>query len=183
MQVHRLVFFMVLAVLITGIWSCGSDDDPEDPAEPGKAIAFTADTLDPPDNAVYLAGVSVSGSELIMNINGKKIENTYGAAFALMFDPAVFEYVNATEGNFYSSSGASTTFLAAGGTNSVTIGISLLGSEVQPVSGSGTLCSIAFRAVENGRSRFDFRDNRLYDGNGEIIPDVQWFGGLGIVTD
>ncbi|MCD4655441.1 hypothetical protein K8T06_16090 [bacterium] len=65
----------------------------------------------------------------------------------------------------------------------MTVGISLLGSEVQPVSGSGTLCTLVFRAVENGQTRFDYRDNWLFNGQGQKISGIDWFGGLGIVAD
>jgi len=180
---HSVIFTLVLAISAF-LWAgCGSDDDPDDPTEPGWSIAYTADTQSPPANSVYLDFISSGGSDLFLSVNVKEVTDVYGAAFALHFDPAVFEYVNSAEGSFFSNSGVNTTYIAAAGDGVVTIGISLLGGEVEPVSGSGSLCSLVFRAVESGRTRFDYRENRLIDINGNTISGVQWFGGLGIVTE
>jgi len=169
--------------MFVGLSGCDSEDDSGDPAEPGWSIAYTADTQNPPPNSVYLDFITTSGDDLFLSVNVREVENVFGVAFALHFDPAVFEYINSTEGDFFKSSGAESAYIAAGGDGVVTIGISILGAETSPVSGSGTLCSLVFRAVDSGRSRFDYRENHLFDGSGDPIPDVQWFGGLGIVAD
>lgn len=174
---------LLLMGLIIGFWGCGSDDDDDDPTEPGWNIAFTADTQNPPGNSVFLDFVTTSGDDLFLNVDVKQVANVYGAAFAIHYDPMVFEYINSTEGGFFKSGGGSTTYIAVAGDGVVTIGISLLGSETQPVTGSGSMCSIVFRAVNTGRTRFDYRENRLLDRDGNTIEGVQWFGGLGIVAD
>jgi len=176
-------FLIISLIMILSLFGCNSDSNSGGGSEPGKAMAFTADTQSPPDESVYLDFVSMNNDEIILSVNVKKANDIYAAAFALVFDPAVFEFITSTEGNFFDSASGSTTYIAIGGTGSVTVGISLLGSEVQPVTGSGTLCTLVFKAVENGQSRFDFRDNWLFDNHGVKVSGISWFGGLGIVAD
>ena len=184
MRKLKNITLLVMAFL-TVICAVGCNDSNNDnnSTEPGKTMAFTADTQSPPDNSVSLRFVSYSGDDMILEVYAKKITNVYGAAFALHFEPTVFEYIGATEGNLFNADGRSTAFMAAGGTGVVTIGCSLLGSETQVISGSGPICSLIFRAVENGQSPFKFREQRLFDDTGSEIADVKWYGGLGNVND
>ena len=178
-----LVIASIAIVLTFGLIGCDSDDDNNSSTEPGFTIAFTPDTYSPPDNSVYIDFVSSSGTELVFDIKAKKVTDVYGVAFALHFDQSIFNYVASSEGDFFDSAGGNTTYLAITGTNVVTVGISLMGSETVPVSGSGTLCRMIFEPVEAGQSHFNYRENRLLDNAGQERPDVQWFGGLGIVVN
>lgn len=177
-------FYLILFAVILLFCGVGCDDDDSSSStEPGKTMAFTAETQNPPDNSVSLRFVRYSGDDMILEVYAKNIADVYGAAFALQYEPTVFQYIAATEGTYFNGSGAPTSFMAAAGTGTLTIGCSILGAETQPINGSGPICSIVFRALENGQSRFTFREQRMYDSTGSVIDGVQWFGGVGIVND
>src|SRR4029079_5186807 len=97
-----------------------------------------------------------------------RIENGTGvgsAPFHLRYNRQVLEFIPpATEGSFLSSDGSGTVFLAsdsaAGG--EVVVGLSRIGGG-EGITGSGTLATLTFQAVNPGDTGFAFTSASVKD--------------------
>ena len=143
----RLLAYSILLVLALSACSGkgGSDSQPKEAPSSGtpKVMIFT-DTS-PVD----------TGDSLTASVEIEGVEDTFYAAFDLTYDPTIVEYQSATEGKFLSRNGADpTSFQVAQdqtGSGRLTVGVTRLGN-IGPVSGSGSLLTLHFKAVGPGTS-------------------------------
>jgi general secretion pathway protein D len=119
------------------------------------------------------AGIGV-GQQFYVDIKAGDVTDLAGAPFVLTYDPALVEYVSATEGGFLKKGGKPTLFSvaadAAAGTLTVKLGRAPnSGGE----SGGGTLLSALFRAKAKGAASFGFRSVSFTTVDGkphEMLP-------------
>jgi general secretion pathway protein D len=120
-----------------------------------------------PSSASYRVGDLVAVEVRIENAG-----NVGSVPFHLQFNRQVLEYIGpAVEGPFLSSDGSNTVFLAnpsQGGT-SVVVGASRLGGG-EGVSGSGSLATFQFQAVNPGDAGFAFTGASVKDPQARNLP-------------
>lgn len=112
--------------------------------------------------AIFAAtGVVSRGETFTRTIEGRNLGKTSYAAFDVMYDPNVLEYVGASEGGFFAQDGHASTSLQAnmvgGVPRSIAVGITRLG-QVDGVSGSGTLVTLTFKAIGTGQTALTFKE-------------------------
>jgi hypothetical protein len=148
--------------------------DPELPAAPRPPRARPADeetqeTPEPLEGGAQLSLLGPASGRLDDALTyAVVVEGARGVAHApvrLSFDPAVLAFLDAAEGDFLSSDGSGTRFMAseAGSPGLVDIALSRLGSA--GVTGSGTLCTVTFRVVGDGMSSIALSGSRLLDAS------------------
>ncbi|HLF85741.1 MAG TPA: cohesin domain-containing protein [Nitrospiria bacterium] len=100
-----------------------------------------------------------NGTTFTRTVEVQNIKNGFFTAFDLTYDPAIIEFVDATEGVLLNQNGAAQTFfqvaLENGGQGRVVVGLTRLG-QIGEVSGSGTLLTLSFKAVGTGTAILAF---------------------------
>ena len=141
------------------------------------SFALAADiTISPPN-------ITASpNSQFTINVNVANVSSLFGAAFDLIFDPAVLQFVSAQKGTFLEQ-GASTNLLTSvSPSGTLIVGYSRLATDgaATGVTGSGSLITLTFNALTNGTSSLTFQNNALCDANsvsGCNIILTNWTGG------
>ncbi len=141
---------------------------------------------------VFAADVSITpasqnvspSSRFTISVNINNVSNLFGAAFDLIFDPNVLEFVSTKEGNFLGSDGVSTWLNTAVSSEGLIVGYSRIAQAGIPtgISGSGTLMTLTFEALAEGTSTLNFQNNHLLDPEIEEIA-TNWKDGAVIVKN
>ena len=104
-----------------------------------------------------------SGVTFSRTVEVQDIGDSFYIAFDLTFDPNVIQFVNASEGPFFTGNAADPTSVQAalqdGVQGRLTIGLTRLGL-IGNVSGTGTLMTLVFQAVGQGTSQLVFEQPR-----------------------
>ncbi|MFH1860884.1 MAG: C25 family cysteine peptidase [bacterium] len=115
--------------------------------------------------ALRMVASGTSERTFSIDVTVDDIINLYGANIELAFDPAMIRVIGATEGSFLNSDGTGTSFMYMDNQQGrVIIGISRLG-QVAGITGSGTLCSLSFKAKATGTCSLTFQNISLRDPN------------------
>jgi general secretion pathway protein D len=119
------------------------------------------------------AGIDV-GQQFYVDIKAGDVQNLAGASFILSYDPALVDYVSATEGGFLKKDGKLTTFSAVGSAEEGTLTINLTRTPNSGgMTGAGTLVSALFRAKAKGAASFGFQSLNFTTADGkphEMLP-------------
>ena len=107
-----------------------------------------------------------------LNIDARFIRNLNGWNCNINFDFDMLEAIEVVEGDFLSSDGTATFFLAGeiDNENGLITGFSVLRLDGSTINGSGTLLSIKFKAKKIGNTTFAPSNCVLGDSLGEKIP-------------
>lgn len=170
----------ILALLIS-VFSCGGGGGSGSSggvAPPSIVASFSADKSTPDTMDVTLQRKSQSGDSVTVDVIVTDVNGIYSAAFDLVYDGTVLDYLNYTEGDFLNGDGASTTFQVAEQSGRLVIGASRLNPapEINAV-GDKVLMSIAFRLRKTASSSITFENNALLNSSLATIQAVEWFGG------
>lgn len=108
-------------------------------------------------------------------------DGVYAAAFDVVYDPAVADFVQWTQGSVLESGGAAVQYqVQEVRSGRIVIGISRQGGVPGVnVSGTGTLVNLTFRAVNVGNGSAAFESAALLDSSVPPAPlaGIEWFGG------
>ncbi len=137
-------------------------------------------------------GEAFAGDLVTFTLLVEEAEEVAYAPLQLIYDPEVLGFVAAEEGTLLSSDGAETQFLAA--PSSLAGRLEIAVSRVPPaggISGSGTLCSVTFLAIEAGETRIITSGGELGDpsgrmtrlGAGELGVSVRAAGSSGTASE
>lgn len=143
-------------------------------------VLFNSESSDIPSNSFYLTLEGVAEDIFTIGIHVKDINDLYGTAFTLRFDPSMLFFIDAREGAFLKGGGHSTSFMASleeGNPGNLIIGHTRLGS-VTGACGSGLLATVTFKVMREGESSLSFINASAFDSNGDIIDLLGWFGGV-----
>ena len=142
------------------------------------SVVLAADiTISPPN-------ITASpNSQFTINVNVANVSSLFGAAFDLIFDPAVLQFVSAQKGTFLEQCGSTNLLTTLDTPGHLIIGYSILGQSTG-VSGGGSLMTITFHSLSVGTSNLTFQNNALCDASSisgcNIIP-ANWNGGLATI--
>ncbi|MEK7146757.1 MAG: cohesin domain-containing protein, partial [Patescibacteria group bacterium] len=121
------------------------------------------------DISIAPSNTAVSpNTQFTVSINISAVSNLFGAAFDLIFDPAILQFVSAQKGTFLEQDGVSTNLLTAvSPPGDLIIGYSRLASNgvATGISGSGVLMTLTFNALSAGASNLTFQNNSLCDAS------------------
>jgi general secretion pathway protein D len=116
------------------------------------------------------------GQEFSLNFKIEQITDLFSAALHIQYDPAVVEFVSATEGSFLTQGGVSTLFTHSTNNQDGKIIVGLKQeADGQGVSRAGELFSLQFRAAAPGTTEIKPTLTNLRNVQGEKI-DVDSFG-------
>ena len=97
--------------------------------------------------------------------------NVFAVPFDINYNPDILEVTGLYEGSYLKKDGGQTTFLTSvyRDKGKITIGLTRLG-RIGGVSGSGTLMSIAFRALKRGTTSLSFANVKPMDAKLNVLP-------------
>lgn len=176
-EVLLLIVFVVSFVFLPG---CVVFNDDGSDNNSVLFITFTPDSEEIPPQSFYLELANIAEDIFTINILVKDINDLYGTAFTLTFDPSMLLFLDAAEGGFLKSGGYSTSFMASPEQNypgRLIIGYTRLGN-APGVSGSGLICTITFKVIREGETALRFDNANAVDSRGNYIEGVSWFGGV-----
>ena len=137
-------------------------------------------------NQIALRYSSHGERSLILSVEVEELNLTPagGFDFDIVFGPEVLEYSWVTEGNFLENGGGVTYAIERDQENLGLIHVSIRqvgGAEA--VTGSGSLFTIRFHALEEGTTYIDFANTEILGGGPDFSPmgGVLWYGGLVVV--
>ncbi len=160
------------------------------PARPAIPAPPTAPAAPPPTAAPQPAPVPQPLAGAILNIvapatvkvNDKfkvdvaaaNLSNLYAAPFVFTYDPALLDFVSATEGPFLKGDGkpARLQITGSAGSGQITVSLGRIGN-VGGMNGSGTLASLTFKAKGRGTANLGFASVNFTDPAGkplDVIP-------------
>lgn len=165
---------VLLGLLLPG---CGDSSTPTSPTATTRGgISFTPAVSPPPSGSIALTLRGSTAEELSLTLIARDVENLYGFALDLVFNPAVISFESSAQLNFLAQGGVGiATEVAENPEGRVVIGQSRLG-EVPGVSGSGELLGLTFRAVAAGTTGLSPDNAAAFGPDGETLP-VRFFGG------
>jgi hypothetical protein len=149
---HLRQFFacIVLAIALIG---CGSGGSSSGNGSPGPSADKAEVRIEPS------SGVVVQGTTFTRTVQVKRIGDSYYAAFDVSYNPEVIDYVDVTEGPFFSRGGSDQTSIQvaspANEKGRLTLGLTRLARDGE-VSGSGELLTFRFKAIGPGTTRLTF---------------------------
>lgn len=114
------------------------------------------------------------GDTFMLHLNSEKVTDLAGWQFGIVFDPAVLEALEVSEGDFLKRQGG-TTFFRQGRIDNAAGKITGLSSALiseKGVSGTGALLSVTFSAKAVGETQVILQDFEFGSINGKVIPIV-----------
>ena len=148
------------------------------PAATGAATAGAAQSpaLSPPPGAMLTIAAPPSASlnqQFSVAITIANAANLFSAPFVLSFDPAIFDFVDGSEGPLLKSDGKPTTFQAALAKQAGQIAVNLSRSgNVGGVNGAGALALLKFRAKGRGTANLGFATVHFTDPGGKALDVI-----------
>ena len=131
-------------------------------------ILFTFSAL-AADISIVPSNTSVSpNTQFTVSINISAVSNLFGAAFDMIFNPAILQFISAQKGTFLEQDGVATNLLTVvSPPGDLIVGYSRLAINgvATGVSGSGVLMTLTFNALSAGASNLTFQNNSLCDAS------------------
>ncbi|MFH1962654.1 MAG: cohesin domain-containing protein [bacterium] len=119
--------------------------------------------------------------ECEVNIIAEGVNDLFGAAFDVIFNPDILEAATITEGNFLSQDGNPTHFIKKVDNGRIIIGMTRQG-QVYGVSGGGVLCKIIFNAKQEGKCLLLFENISLEDSSINLLGATSTIGTITVVN-
>ena len=139
--------------------------------------SFVADEPSPGTDTVSFAQVNASGNMVTLRVNVTDTDDVHTAAFDVVFDENLVEYVNYTTGSFLEQGGNVPLYQVGQGPGRIVVGVNRFGSSGTDAVGSQALINLNFRATDVGQSQLSVVNASLRDGSFNDISSVAWFGG------
>jgi hypothetical protein len=175
-----------LVILVLSAVACGGGS--ADKAVPGPgggsttvAATFSADQPSPGPTTVAMQPATSSGAVFSVNVNVTDVDDVYGAAFDIVFDPDLVEFVNWSAGTLLEQSGQSPSYnVTATQPGRLVVSATLLGGVSSGVDavGSVPIFRPTFRALDAGASSMSFEATGMYDpSDPSPMTGITWYGG------
>ena len=112
------------------------------------------------------------GDTFTFDVRAENVIDLAGWQFDIVFDPAVLEAVDLSEGNFLKADGGTTFFQSKRINNAAGKITGLKSARLTDggVSGTGTVLQVKFKAKSHGETRLALDNFKLGSSTGEIIP-------------
>lgn len=176
----RKNLFLVTTMLLVLSVGCGGSSDVAAGGGGGSNLivaSFVADEPSPGADTVSIAESNSSGNLVTLQVNVTDTNDVHTAAFDVVFDDSLVEYVGYTAGNLLEQGGNTPLYQVGPSAGRIVVGVSRGGNTGTNAVGSQVLMSLNFRAIAVGQSSLSVVNASLRDGNLNSIPGVGWFGG------
>ena len=179
MTTRNLILLTSTLLLISTGCGGGSSDVVGGGGGSNLVIAsFVADEPNPGADTVSITESSASGDIVTLRVNATDTDDVHTAAFDVLFDDSLVEYVNYARGNFLEQGGNVPLYqVTSQGAGRIVVGVSRTGSAGVSAVGSQALMSLNFRVTDVGQSQLSVVNASLRDGNFNDIASMAWFGG------
>ncbi len=170
------LFFILYLIGFLVLFGCsGGGGSDNSTTEPPPAHSTTKVLVSPASGNVS------NGTTFTRTVEVQNIKNGFFTAFDVTYDPAIIEFVDATEGVLLNQNGSAQTFFQAalenGGQGRVVVGLTRLG-QIGEVSGSGTLLTLSFKAVGTGTATLVFSNPKGFKNiNNQDLTIDAWENG------
>ena len=141
------------------------------------AASFVPAVTTPGPKTVSVAQVNSSGNMVTLQFNVKDTDDVHTAAFDVIFDDALVEFVGHSKGTLLEQGGNVPLYQVAVSAGRVVVGVSRGGAVGADAMGSQSLLRVNFRVTSAGQSQLSVVNATLRDGNLNSITGVTWHGG------
>jgi len=138
--------------------------------------SFVPDEPSPGTNTVSIAQANTSGNMVTLQVNVTDTNDVHTAAFDVVFDDSLVEYVGHTSGSFLEQGGNVPLYQIGLGPGRIVVGVSRAGNAGANAVGSQALMNLNFTVTDVGQSQLSVVNASLRDGNLADIQGVAWFG-------
>jgi len=176
----RKTLVLLTSTLLLVSTACGSSSSDVVGGGGGSNLvvaSFVPDEPSPGADTVSFAQANASGNIVTLQVNVTDTNDVHTAAFDVVFDDSLVEYVGYTTGSFLEQGGNVPLYQVGQGPGRIVVGVNRVGSTGTNAVGSQVLLSLNFRATDVGQSQLSVVNASLRDGNFNDIPGVAWFGG------
>jgi len=172
---------LALTFLLPALSCGGSGGSTAGVVEPAVCLEFAPDADPSPGTVVARRGGATTCDRLALDLIITDLGDVFAVDFKLGFDPAILRYDGyVATGSVLEADGAPVTVLTDVKTGLLELTIARLGAEWGGIDvvGSQFLLRVYFvRNADSGGSPLSFSGGRIWNGAGELIPGVAWFGG------
>jgi hypothetical protein len=141
------------------------------------AASFMPAVTTPGPKTVSLAQANNSGNMVTLQFNITDTDDVHTAAFDVLFDDALVEFVGHSSGTLLEQGGNTPLYQVGLSAGRIVVGVSRGGSGGATATGSQSLMRLTFRVINAGQSQLAVVNATLKDGNLDTIPGVTWHGG------
>ena len=173
----------LLAILLALATACGGGGNSSGGGGGSTNLnaSFTADEPNPGSKTISLSQGSNTNDMVTVRVDVTDTNGIFGAAFDLLYDPAIATFVNWSAGTVLEQGGGSGSY-QVGATQSgrLVVGASRQGGDSgTDVSGTKALILLTFRMTQAGSSAAVFDNAALLDDSiqPQPIPGLSLFGG------
>ncbi len=150
-------------------------------ADDGMELRFVPALASPAPQNVSVAAAAAADDSMTLAVNVTEPgASVFGAAFDVVFDPTVIEFIGWDPGSVLEADGGTATYLVQSDPGRVEVGASLQGGQGAGVPGTRPLILLTFRLLEEGNSGLEFENASLLDDGPPLpqpISGLSWFGG------
>ena len=129
-------------------------------------------------DTVSISQSNASGNIVTLQVQVTDTGDVHTAAFDLVFDDNLADYVSHTAGSFLEQGGNSPTYTVGVGNGRIIVGVSRSGNTGTGATGTQALINLNFRVNNVGQTQVNVVNANLRDGNLANIPGLSWFGGM-----
>jgi hypothetical protein len=171
----RFLSVGTLLLVALGTGACSSDE-PATP-KPGPARQFSPDALPDSGAAIYLRQKQLEPDQLVLELVGRALPDTYGVAWRLRYDPSVLALAGSRPSSVWSSSHV---HMAREPHPGLLVGVVGAKGNQSGVEATDTpLAELSFKRNAPGRCSVDFVIERsaVVHSDGRHAQNVSWIGG------
>lgn len=182
-SMYRSRYFL-LGLLLVSV-ACGGGGGSDDGVVGGGGgsttlvLGFTPDQPSPGSNTVTAARQSSSGNTMTLAVNVTDTNGIHGAAFDLVFDSSVAQFVSWSPGSLLESGGETVNYAVnQPSSGRLVVGVSrTLNAPTVDAIGSQPLVRLTFRAIQVGSGSLAFQNGTLVDDQAADLAGITWAGG------
>jgi hypothetical protein len=148
----------------------------------GYVINFKPnDSMDlvPPKTIILQpAGRAEGENTFYLAVAAKGIDSVSQVSFDLTFDPASVSYLDFKPGELFEQKGKVEYKIGPKGDQKGKLEVKISFGSGGPVSGTGKLATLSFKALQPGRGDMLFENGEMIDGQKKKVSETNWVGGL-----
>lgn len=139
--------------------------------------SFTPEAASPGSNTVALAQGSLSANLITLRVRVTDVDDVHHAAFEVVYDGAVVDFVNYAPGELLEQNGNTPTYQVTEQGGKIVVGASRSGPSGTNANGGRTLISLTFRVLQASNTPVAFQNFALMDSGFNAIGVTHWYGG------
>lgn len=181
MKMRRESAVLLTLLAMTLATACGGGGDGTVGGGGGGSVTlnatFVPDQATPGADTASLAQGSANANDVIVQVNVTDTDGVHSAAFDIVWNPAMLDFVGYAPGNLLEQNSTSATYNVGQSNGRIVVGASRSGNVGVNVVGTKTLINLTFHMKEVGTTPVAIQNASLRDGALTEIASISWFGG------